>query len=139
MLPEAFRRGYEMDEKKAGRGATVLVIDDSDIDRHVMVELLTNAGYDVHDLPTAIGATKAAREYNARVVVIDQNLPALNGAKLAALFRSNQNMKDMRVVLISSNDEETMSELVKEARADAFVSKNKMHAELVATVRRLMH
>jgi CheY-like chemotaxis protein len=128
-----------MDDKRSGRNATVLVIDDSDIDRHVMVELLTEAGYAVHDLPTAIGATKAAREYNARVVVIDQNLPALNGAKLAALFRSNQNMKDLRVILISSNDEATMSELVKEAHADAFVSKEKMHADLVPTVRRLMH
>jgi PleD family two-component response regulator len=128
-----------MDDKKSGRTETVLVIDDSEIDRHVMVELLTKAGYAVHDLPTAIGATKAAREYNARVVVIDQNLPALNGAKLAQLFRSNQNMKDLRLVLISSSDEATMSDLVKEAQADAFVSKENMHADLVATVRRLMH
>jgi DNA-binding response OmpR family regulator len=129
-----------MDEtKKPLRSATVLVIDDSDVDRHVMVDLLSKAGYAVHDLPSAIGATKAAREYNARVVIIDQNLPALNGAKLAALFRSNQSMKDLRVILISSNDEETMAELVREAQADAFVSKNRMHTELVATVRRLMH
>lgn len=129
-----------MDEtKKSVRSATVLVIDDSDIDRHVMVDLLSKAGYTVYDLPSAIGATKAAREHNARVVVIDQNLPALNGAKLAALFRSNHGMKDLRVVLISSNDEQTMAELVREAQADAFVSKSRMHTELVAAVRRLMH
>jgi CheY-like chemotaxis protein len=128
-----------MDEqrKKAGP-STVLVIDDSDIDRQVMVELLVQAGIIVHELPTAIGATRAAREFGARVVVIDQNLPALNGAKLAALFRTNPAMKDIRVVLISSNDESTMAELVKESRADAFVSKNRMHTELVPTVRRLM-
>jgi CheY-like chemotaxis protein len=128
-----------MDElKKNSRNPPVLVIDDSDIDRQVMVELLTRAGYPVHDLPTAIGATRAAREFGARVVVIDQNLPALNGAKLAALFRSNTSMKEIRVILISSNDEETMAELVREARADAFVSKNRMHNELVPTVRRLV-
>jgi CheY-like chemotaxis protein len=128
-----------MDEaKKATRTGTVLVIDDSDIDRQVMVELLTNAGFPVHDLPTAIGATRAAREHGSRVVVIDQNLPALNGAKLAALFRSNASMKDIRVILISSNDEATMAELVREARADAFVSKDRMHSELVPMVRRLM-
>jgi CheY-like chemotaxis protein len=124
--------------KKAARNGPVLVIDDSDIDRQVMVELLTNAGFPVHDLPTAIGATRAAREHGSRVIVIDQNLPALNGAKLAALFRSNTNMKDIRVILISSNDEATMAELVREARADAFVSKDRMHSELVPMVRRLM-
>jgi CheY-like chemotaxis protein len=121
-----------------GRSSSVLVIDDSDVDRQVMVELLAKAGYTVHDLPSAIGATRAAREFGARLVVIDQNLPALNGAKLAALFRSNATMKDVRVVLISSNDEQTMAELVREARADAFVSKHRMHSELVPTVRRLL-
>ncbi len=116
----------------------VLVIDDSDVDRQVMVDLLTRGGFPVHDLPTAIGATKAAREYGARVVVIDQNLPALNGAKLAALFRSNPNMKDIRLILISSNDESTMADLVRETRADAFVSKTRMHTDLVPTIRRLL-
>jgi CheY-like chemotaxis protein len=127
-----------MDEPNKSRNRSVLVIDDSDIDRQVMVELLSEAGYDVHELPTAIGATKAAREFDARAVIIDQNLPALNGAKLAALFRSSATMKDIRVVLISSSDEETMAELVKEARADAFVSKDRMHSELVSTMKRLV-
>src|SRR5215471_16957018 len=99
-----------MDESKRPLKAnTVLVIDDSDIDRQVMVDLIARAGFTVHDLPTAIGATRAAREFGARIVVIDQNLPALNGAKLAQLFRSNPGMKDIRLVLISSNDEATMS------------------------------
>jgi CheY-like chemotaxis protein len=128
-----------MDEsKKQSVRPGVLVIDDSDIDRQVMIDLLVRAGFPVHDLPTAIGATRAAREFNARVVVIDQNLPALNGAKLAALFRSNPGLKDIRVVLISSNDEATMAQLMREARADAFVSKNRMHTDLVATIKRLL-
>jgi CheY-like chemotaxis protein len=128
-----------MDEtNKPTKMPMILVIDDSDIDREVMVDLLTKAGYPFHDLPTPIGATRAAREHNARLVLIDQNLPALNGAKLAALFRSNPTMKDIKLVLISSNDESTMAELMREAKADAFVSKTRMHSELVPTIRRLL-
>ena len=129
-----------MDESKrpSTKTPTVLVIDDSDIDRQVMLELLTRAGFQVYDLPTAIGATRAAREFGARAVVIDQNLPALNGAKLAALFRSNPSLKDIRVILISSNDESTMAQLVREARADGFVSKNRMHTDLVPTLKKLL-
>ena len=123
---------------RAALAKAVLVIDDSDIDRQVMLDLLTRAGYQVYDLPTAIGATRAAREVGACAVVIDQNLPALNGAKLAALFRSNPALKDIRVILISSNDEATMATLTREARADAFVSKDRMHTDLVPTVRRLL-
>jgi DNA-binding response OmpR family regulator len=128
-----------MDEtRRTTKLPAVLVIDDSDIDRSVMAELLEQAGFTVEQLPTAIGATRAAREFNARVVVIDQNLPALNGAKLAALFRSSPSMKDVRVILISSNDEVTMAALMRESRADAFVSKGRMHADLVATVHRVL-
>ncbi|HKU44410.1 MAG TPA: response regulator [Polyangiales bacterium] len=128
-----------MDEsKKPTKANTVLVIDDSDIDRQVMVDLVARAGFEVHDLPTAIGATRAAREHGARVVVIDQNLPALNGAKLAQLFRSNPSMREIKLILISSNDEATMSDLVREARADAFVSKDRMHSDLVPTIKRLL-
>ena len=119
------------------RGTPVLVIDDSDIDRQVMVELLVEAGYPVRELPSPIGATRVAREFRAQVVVVDQNLPALNGSKLAALFRSNPSLKDIKLVLISSSDETEMATLMAESGADAFVSKSRMHTELVATIKRL--
>jgi CheY-like chemotaxis protein len=126
------------DSNKIGRSVPVIVIDDSDVDRQVMIELLSQGGIQVHGLATAIGATRIVRELGARVVVVDQNLPALDGAKLAALLRNNPSMKDVRLILVSSNDEQTMAELVRETRADAFVSKARMHGELVAAVRRLL-
>jgi CheY-like chemotaxis protein len=118
-------------------GPIVLVIDDSDIDRETMADLLARAGCSVHVLPSPIGATRAARDLGVKVVVIDQNLPAMDGTKLAALFRSNPGMRGIRVVLVSGNDEATMAELARKAQVDAFVSKRSLHKELVSTVRRL--
>jgi hypothetical protein len=40
--------------------------------------------------------------------------------------------------LISSSNEQEMARLVTEAGADAFVSKTRMHSDLVMTVKRLM-
>jgi len=115
----------------------VLIIDDSDVDRQVIADILTDAGYTVHQLPSPIGATRTARELQVRLVIIDQNLPSLNGSKLAALFRS-AGLADLRVVLISSADEHDMLDITRRAKADAFVSKQRMSEELVATVRRLL-
>ena len=120
----------------AGKTA-VLVIDDSDIDRQAISDLLVGAGYDVHGLPTPIGATRIARQLNVKVVVIDQNLPAMDGSKLAALFRKNPSMASMRVVLVSGGDEAAMTALAREAEVDAFVSKRSMHDQLVDTIRKL--
>jgi CheY-like chemotaxis protein len=122
----------------ANKLTSVLVIDDSDIDRQVMVELLLDAGFSVRELPSPIGATKVAREFRAQVVVVDQNLPALNGSKLAALFRSNPALKDIKLVLISSSGETEMATLMSESGADAFVSKSRMHNDLVTTIKSLV-
>ena len=119
------------------RHTSVLVIDDSDIDRGVMVELLAGAGFEVHELPSPIGATRKARELQVGLVVIDQNLPSLDGSKLATLFRT-AGLADLRVVLASSSDEITMLEITRQARADAFVAKQRLREELVPTVRRLL-
>jgi CheY-like chemotaxis protein len=117
----------------------VLVIDDSDIDRQVIADLLAMAGYTVHQLPSPIGATRKARELQVGVVVIDQNLPSLDGSKLAALFRNaGAGLQDLKVVLTSSSDELSMLEITKQAKADAFVAKQRMRQELVETVRRLL-
>lgn len=120
-----------------GRSASVLVIDDSDIDRQVISDVLANAGYTVHQLPSPIGATRKARDLQVGVVVIDQNLPSLDGSKLAALFR-NAGLSDLRVILTSSSDEISMLEITKRAKADAFVAKQRLHEDLVETVRRLL-
>jgi two-component system, sensor histidine kinase and response regulator len=119
------------------KARSVLVIDDSDIDRQVMVDLLTQSGFTVHELPTPIGATRKARELQVAAVVIDQNLPSLDGGKLATLFRS-AGMKELRVILVSSSDELTMLDITRRANADAFVNKRSLQEELVPTLRRLL-
>lgn len=118
-------------------GPAVLVIDDSDIDRETMVSILKDAGFNVHSQPSPIGATKAARDLGVRVVVIDQNLPAMDGSKLASLFRSNPVLRSVRLILVSGFDEASMAELAKKAHADAFIGKSVIHTQLAPAVRRL--
>jgi len=126
--------------KEAGsksRSNSVLVIDDSDIDRQVIADILALAGFVVHQLPSPIGATRKARDLQVAAVVIDQNLPSLDGSKLAALFR-NAGLSDLRVILTSSSDEISMLEITKRAKADAFVAKQRLREDLAETVRRLL-
>jgi CheY-like chemotaxis protein len=129
--------GGKIEGKQSGK-PVVLVIDDSEVDRAVIVGMLSEGGYEAHGMPTAIGATRAARQLNAQVVILDQSLPALDGSKLAALFRQNPSTAAIRLVMVSSGDENALTELVREAKVDAFVSKRVMHEQLVSTVRRMV-
>lgn len=116
---------------------SILIIDDSDVDRQVIADVLAEAGFSVHELPSPIGATRKARELQVGVVIIDQNLPSLDGSKLATLFR-NAGLADLKVVLVSSADEMTMLEITRQAKADAFVAKQRLREALVPTVRKLL-
>ena len=116
----------------------VLVIDDNDVDREAISECLRAVGLTVHGLPSPIGASRKARELNVAVVIIDQNLPAMDGSRLAALFRGNPQMRNIRLVLVSGNDASVMAEIMKHSQADAFVSKRDIPRDLAKTVLKLL-
>lgn len=115
----------------------VLVIDDSDLARSAMAKLLRDARFEVFEQGTPIGATRLVLREGISVVVIDVNMPAMRGDKLAALFRENPRFERIGLVLISSEPEHELRRLGKEAGADAVVQKSAMTAELVPVVQRL--
>jgi PleD family two-component response regulator len=114
----------------------VLVIDDSDIARARMADLLTSAGFDVVELPSPIGATRAILTRNVSVVVVDVLMPGMRGDRLAALFRGNPRFSDIGVVLVSGEADVELDRLLSETGADASVSKSRLD-ELVPTVLRV--
>lgn len=115
----------------------VLVIDDSRLARQSMAHALRGAGFVVHELPSPIGATRELIRKEIGFVVIDIEMPALRGDKLAALFRSNPRFEGVALVLVSSLPEGELALLAKEAGADAAIPKSRLPGELVATLQRL--
>jgi CheY-like chemotaxis protein len=119
-----------------GAGTTVLVIDDSEIARAKMANLLGDSGFKVIQLPSPIGATRLILNRQVSVVVVDVLMPGMRGDRLAALFRGNPRFADLGVILVSGEADIELDRLLPETGADATVSKAKLH-ELVPTVLRV--
>jgi twitching motility two-component system response regulator PilG len=118
--------------------ADVLVIDDSDVARTSMKRALTAAGLRVVDLPSPIGATSLILRAQPQVVVIDVNMPSIQGDKLAALFRKTVRLGQLRIVLVSGLEANSLEALARDAGADAIVAKSEGPDALVRAVKRLM-
>jgi len=116
----------------------ILIIDDSDIAREAMRRPLEAAGLEVYDLPSPIGATRLILRKGIRVVIIDINMPTMRGDRLAALFRENPRFDDLRVILVSGEDQDLLQQLASQVGADAVVPKSANYADLVETVVRLL-
>ena len=107
----------------------ILVVDDNEIDRTVMAQVLATAGFRVHTLPTAIGATRLAKQEKAQVVVVDQNMPSIDGNKLVSIFKENGALRNVAFVLVSGDDPAKMGRV---AAAAMFVFTGVSHFILPA-------
>ena len=118
--------------------ARVLVIDDDEIVRELMCELLRAAGCDVFDTGSPIGVTKLIAQHRVDTVVLDVVMPDISGDKLAKLLRNNPRLQQLAIVLVASGKEEDLAKLASEVSADAVVPKSDL-VERLATVALAAH
>jgi CheY-like chemotaxis protein len=118
--------------------ARVLVIDDDDLARAFMVEILQKAGFIVRHTESTIGVTNQLIKDRIDVVVLDVMMPAIRGDRLASLLRKNSALRELGVVLVSSHPQEELAALTSEFDAEAVVSKRDARAELVPAVQSAM-
>lgn len=62
--------------------ATILLVDDDDLFRGVVMDTLTHAGYDVRDAADGAHALRDFREHRAQLVVTDIFMPEQDGIAL---------------------------------------------------------
>src|SRR6478609_9453722 len=102
----------------------ILIIDDDDIVRELLCSTLKRKGHEVHDLATAIGATRVIFEQDIDAVVVDVNLPDISGDKLARVLRQNSRGAALAIVLVSSLPIDELKALALLAQADGVLSKS---------------
>jgi CheY-like chemotaxis protein len=114
----------------------VLVIDDCDIARTAMVELLAGAGYQVSQLPSPIGATQRLLQEQIDVVVLDVMMPSLRGDKLATLLRKNPRLQHLGVILVTGALPDEIKDVADQLMAHAVLDKAGLEGSLVEAVSR---
>jgi CheY-like chemotaxis protein len=130
--------GEDDDQRGDEAQADVLVIDDSELNRKSIVRLLRAAGLSVISSDSAIGATRMVLRCGVSVVVVDLNMPAMQGSSLLSVFRRNPRLAEVGVVMLSGVAAEELVAAASGAGADAAISKLEMSTTLVPAVQRLL-
>jgi CheY-like chemotaxis protein len=120
------------------RAPRVLVVDDSDTARGMMCSTLERAGYEVLELPSAIGATRIIQQNSVSVVVVDVNMPGLSGDSLVEVLRMHPRFRDLIIVVVSAQPASDLEALRAQCGADGALIKSDIKAELVGVVGRLL-
>ncbi|MDZ4689263.1 MAG: response regulator, partial [Planctomycetaceae bacterium] len=116
---------------------TVLVVDDSAVDRRLAMGLLEqNAGWTI--LPAAGGAEAVAVAFKTSVdlVLTDLQMPDMDGLSLLAALRRDK--PDLPVILMTAAGSEDLAVQALRLGAAGYVAKRSLAAELSPTVRRVL-
>jgi CheY-like chemotaxis protein len=101
----------------------VLIVDDDPIVLEMTRENLERVGYEVHVRAEALGTSRWIADNLPDVVLLDINMPALDGNEIALLLQKRGLAKKIAVVLFSSMSADELEPLVKRTGALGYLRK----------------
>jgi len=117
----------------AARKRRVLLVDDSFTTLAVLEAELLEKGFEVFTADSADKATKIILKKQTRpdLVLLDVRMPNVNGEQLCRFIKGNTLFAGIKVLLCSSESNEELQRICKEAGADGFVSKDSVLNKLL--------
>ena len=116
----------------------VLVADDDNDILLLVTTRLRRDGFEVTAARDGDEALALARAERPRVAVLDIGMPGLDGLEVLAAIRADEQLRDVRVLLLTAKAQESDVRLVYAAGADAYVRKPFSPSELSMRVRKLI-
>ena len=116
------------------RRVAVVVEDDDDI-RGLMVALLGQSGFEVHEAASGAAGVRAVRENAPVVVTVDLGLPDIDGYEVTRQVRQ---FSDAYIVMLTARTEEIDTLLGLEAGADDYITKPFRPRELRARIEAML-
>jgi signal transduction histidine kinase/DNA-binding response OmpR family regulator len=120
-------------------GARILAIDDNPINRQILTEQLRNWGFDCAATESGLlglAFLERAAELGATVdcIILDYQMPDLNGEEVARRIRLNPGTADVPIVLLTSVDQIETSRMAVECGISAQLNKPARSSALLETV-----
>ncbi len=115
---------------------SVLVVDDSPTIRGFARLLLRSLDVTVIEAEDGAKGLAAARANAPTLVLVDVNMPVMDGLALTRELRKDRALKDVPVLLLTGEKSEDLQRKGREAGANELLTKPLQAAELHAAVRR---
>jgi two-component system cell cycle response regulator DivK len=113
----------------------ILIVEDTEDNRQIMRDLLTAAGYDVVEAHDGLVAAQTAAELRPELIVMDIQLPILNGYEATRLMRANPALRNVPIIAVTSYALSGDDEKARAAGCNGYIAKPFSPRQLLATIR----
>jgi len=104
-------------------GKTILIADDSQVFRALEQAFLTQRGYTVLHAGDGASALKIVLEQKPDLVLLDVQMPVMDGPSVLAALKANPATKAIPVIMITTIGREKDREILLRGGANDFISK----------------
>lgn len=118
--------------------ATILVVDDDEIIRSILEDILTGAGHTVVQASDGDACIKAARDAAPDVILLDMNMPKMTGFEVAPVLRSHPATKSIPIVALTADASTQSMEAAHDAGCDNYLAKPLKSDSILNLVNRLI-
>jgi two-component system, cell cycle response regulator DivK len=118
--------------------STVLIVEDNDKNMKLARDVLRAKGYDTLEAVTGEEGVKLAKEKKPDLVLMDIQLPGINGIEAFRQIRADAATKAIPVVALTASVTPTDRSAITAAGFDAFLGKPINLKEFLETVRRMV-
>jgi serine phosphatase RsbU (regulator of sigma subunit) len=93
-------------QKSDGSGASILLVDDAPANLQVLAGMLKERGYKARPVPSGKLALLAARRDPPDLILLDINMPEMNGYEVCEHLKADEQLKGIPVIFISALTEQ---------------------------------
>ncbi len=99
----------------------ILIIQDSPSINAMLKFRLGAGGFSVEAVETGELGVEKAGEGGYHLILLDYNLPGINGSQVCRILKKEEKTRHIPVVFMSSKDEEKLQQITEEAGADGYI------------------
>jgi len=101
----------------------ILVVEDNDRNRRLLKILLESRGYEVIEAVTGEEAMKYLKDHKPGLILMDIQLPNVDGLEMTRKIKSNPKTADIPIVAVTAYAMKGDRERILEAGCDGYISK----------------
>jgi two-component system cell cycle response regulator DivK len=116
----------------------ILLVEDNAANRRLLGDVMKHAGYEVHAVENADDGLALAFAGMFDLVVIDLQLPGMDGLTATRLLRADERTREMTVLAVTAHAMRGDKKRILDAGCDGYVAKPIAYKDFLAEVRRLL-
>jgi len=101
----------------------ILVVDDDQVTRHMVSQILRNSGYNIHEAVNGADAIKLYDEVSPHIILMDVMMPVMDGYEACKKIREKANFLELPIIMLTGLDDVESVRSALDSGATDFISK----------------